>query len=491
MSKKNEKRSAFEKELERRMLKFRNPFNNAESIEKYCDRIKEEVQGDGENCAFIDFKVGEQCLPSGVHQLSKAVVMMNGMHADPVWIQSGDGIIPDTEAYIGTIDDPVTEMPQTRAFWRCKIEETGEEHRIELESFYVVALAKYTLTHQNDEAPGATINYGLITGFANKSMFEMDFYEASSINIIKDFISDISDRLNANPENKCMYMPKKELFTELMSKLTSEISKSMAAGNKGDNMDSPNRKKYNRKLKMVAVKLVIENNQPISEVEKKLGIGSGNLNQWLLQYEKYGEKAFQGSGSVSPLPDKRALIKELFKNEIAAAAAVPDTAPTIDADKYSALNLTPEKEKKLAACSYKLKKYDKEFKVLTVKRIKENELPTPQVAEILGINVSDLNRWVCAYDKLGENAFPGGGYKPHNIQKADSPTQNDALKRPVYDKKFKTAAVKYVNENNLSAYQAAKELNISYDRLYKWIIADKKYGENAFPGPGVHRDTTG
>ena len=640
MSKKKEKRNAAEKELERHLKIYsRSPFLRTEPLQEYCDKIKEEAYEDCDDFSYINFKEREQYLPSGSHQFIEAVVMISPLYADHSWFQSGDENAPDAEIYTGKINDPVTEIPQTRAFLRRMIEEIGEYHISELESFYTVALAYYnfeTPTH-NGEMYNTTLTYALITFFISGKMFELDFYEVPSIAIIKKFISDISAALKANPKNRCCDMPKKEMFMDLMEKLTivhksapiptvsennavgsvkvsrehykrfdkelkiktvkrikaKQLTEAQAAKELGTHISdvykwvreyerrgekafpgrgreslknmktgTPNQSIYDRRLKMAAVKLVKENNQPISQVEKNLGIGEGNLRQWIRQYEKYGENAFRGSGSFSPNPDKRKLIEEIFKDEIAEAAAPPPT-PCTDVNKYNILNLPHDKENMLEVCAYKLRKYDKAFKIKTVERIKKYQLPVVQVSEKLGIEVSLLRDWVAAYEKYSENAFPGSGPKSHNndapspsmdndrfrksledvlkvktalrssngaddekiigtkaIVCDDAPAQNDTAeaislsldsdtvtdstndndatkkkvaavsnKKPVYDKEYKMAAVKYVNENNLSAYQVAEKLNIPYLSLNRWIRLYEEHGENAFSGPGVYYET--
>ena len=59
------------------------------------------------------------------------------------------------------------------------------------------------------------------------------------------------------------------------------------------------------------------------------------------------------------------------------------------------------------------------------------------------------------------------------------------LMRKSYDKQFKIAAVKLVLEDDMSVSDAAKQLSIHYNSLYRWISEYEEYGESAFPGHGT------
>jgi len=58
------------------------------------------------------------------------------------------------------------------------------------------------------------------------------------------------------------------------------------------------------------------------------------------------------------------------------------------------------------------------------------------------------------------------------------------MKRAVYDKQFKMAAVKLAQESDKSVTQTATELGISGCSLRRWINEYDEYGESAFPGHG-------
>ena len=58
------------------------------------------------------------------------------------------------------------------------------------------------------------------------------------------------------------------------------------------------------------------------------------------------------------------------------------------------------------------------------------------------------------------------------------------MKRAVYDKQFKMAAVKLAQETDKSVAQTVAELGISGCSLRRWINKYDEYGESAFPGHG-------
>lgn len=58
------------------------------------------------------------------------------------------------------------------------------------------------------------------------------------------------------------------------------------------------RKSYDKQFKIVAVKLVLEDNMSISEVSNELSILYNSLYRWISEYEEYGESAFRGHGTA-------------------------------------------------------------------------------------------------------------------------------------------------------------------------------------------------
>ncbi len=56
------------------------------------------------------------------------------------------------------------------------------------------------------------------------------------------------------------------------------------------------RRKFERNFKLAAVKLVVNDELPVSEVVKQLDIHYNSLYRWIREYEDYGESAFPGHG---------------------------------------------------------------------------------------------------------------------------------------------------------------------------------------------------
>lgn len=58
------------------------------------------------------------------------------------------------------------------------------------------------------------------------------------------------------------------------------------------------RRSYDKQFKVAAVKLVLDDNMPVAEVAKELGIHYNTLYRWISEYEEYGESAFPGHGTA-------------------------------------------------------------------------------------------------------------------------------------------------------------------------------------------------
>jgi len=56
------------------------------------------------------------------------------------------------------------------------------------------------------------------------------------------------------------------------------------------------RKVFDRQFKIAAVKIVLEDKVPVSEVATGLSIHYNSLYRWIIEYEKYGDSAFPGHG---------------------------------------------------------------------------------------------------------------------------------------------------------------------------------------------------
>lgn len=62
------------------------------------------------------------------------------------------------------------------------------------------------------------------------------------------------------------------------------------------------------------------------------------------------------------------------------------------------------------------RRFDKEFKVVAVRLVVDEEMPVCQVARELEVHPNSLYRWVNEYEKYGEHAFPGNGTSIYNYQ---------------------------------------------------------------------------
>ena len=58
------------------------------------------------------------------------------------------------------------------------------------------------------------------------------------------------------------------------------------------------RKSYDKQFKMAAVKLILEEEVPVSVVAKELEIHQNTLYRWVNEYEEHGESAFPGRGTA-------------------------------------------------------------------------------------------------------------------------------------------------------------------------------------------------
>ena len=58
------------------------------------------------------------------------------------------------------------------------------------------------------------------------------------------------------------------------------------------------RRKFNKEFKVAAVKLVLDDEVPVSQVAQQLSVDPNSLYRWVNEYEKYGESAFPGNGST-------------------------------------------------------------------------------------------------------------------------------------------------------------------------------------------------
>ena len=64
-------------------------------------------------------------------------------------------------------------------------------------------------------------------------------------------------------------------------------------------MSKKTRSKYTKQFKTDAVKLVLDQGIPASEVSRSLDIGSGSLQRWVREYKKLQNDAFSGKGRMT------------------------------------------------------------------------------------------------------------------------------------------------------------------------------------------------
>jgi len=58
-------------------------------------------------------------------------------------------------------------------------------------------------------------------------------------------------------------------------------------------------RRYSREFKIEAVRLSEEDERPVAEVARQLGIHPNNLYKWRTQFGEAGENAFPGKGNLS------------------------------------------------------------------------------------------------------------------------------------------------------------------------------------------------
>ena len=57
-------------------------------------------------------------------------------------------------------------------------------------------------------------------------------------------------------------------------------------------------RKYTREFKIEAVRLCEEDERPVAEIARQLGIHPNNLYKWRAQFGEDGEEAFPGKGNL-------------------------------------------------------------------------------------------------------------------------------------------------------------------------------------------------
>lgn len=70
------------------------------------------------------------------------------------------------------------------------------------------------------------------------------------------------------------------------------------------------RKTYSKDLKLKAVKLVVEENQTVTDVARTLQVPTSNFNRWVKVWRDQQDMAFPGNGKQALSPEQQE-IKEL------------------------------------------------------------------------------------------------------------------------------------------------------------------------------------
>ena len=64
------------------------------------------------------------------------------------------------------------------------------------------------------------------------------------------------------------------------------------------------RRKYTREFKLEALRLLETSGKSAAQIERDLGIGSGNLYRWKRKLAEKGDYAFPGYGRLDPEQDR-------------------------------------------------------------------------------------------------------------------------------------------------------------------------------------------
>jgi transposase len=64
------------------------------------------------------------------------------------------------------------------------------------------------------------------------------------------------------------------------------------------------RRSFTREYKLEAVRQVVEQNRPIAQVARELGIGAGLLGQWKQHFLSDPEGSFPGKGRLKPAEEE-------------------------------------------------------------------------------------------------------------------------------------------------------------------------------------------
>lgn len=78
------------------------------------------------------------------------------------------------------------------------------------------------------------------------------------------------------------------------------------------------------------------------------------------------------------------------------------------------------------------KRYDKNFKLEVIRRVKEQGQRVPDLANELGIHVNTIYKWIGEFNKDKVDAFPGSGnLKPADEDLRRLKKENETLKEEI------------------------------------------------------------
>jgi transposase len=67
---------------------------------------------------------------------------------------------------------------------------------------------------------------------------------------------------------------------------------------------SKRRKTYTREFKLEALRLAETSGKPVTQIERELGLGQGQLHHWREQLAHAGQEAFPGNGHLSATDER-------------------------------------------------------------------------------------------------------------------------------------------------------------------------------------------
>lgn len=236
-------------------------------------------------------------------------------------------------------------------------------------------------------------------------------------------------------------------------------------------------RKYNKSLKLKAIKRCLEDNKSYEEVAKELKISSAKLvANWTNRYKQYGEKSLDQKVKGEPYDFELRLKavnmylggKGTYKeiSEIIGVDTPSAIGKWVRAYKNKGIEGLKAKRGKKGVIKKKEKlreEYPLETKIKAVKMYLEGNITQQQVSDKLNIKGgTTLSRWVKTYEKKGIE-----GLKPNRRFKKYTP-------------EFKLKAIKMCLDKNKSYQEVADELGVLLsETIAGWVKAYKENGEKS------------